>query len=126
MAKITHAATELKLTDPSLAVNIRNLHSESGIQNLGALRTASIPHLLGFQFSVEPGFTETAKTPDSLDMSDFMQAPQNWSRFEFQTIVEHVSAFEHLKRVLMGVMLEPRNSKRPLFGKIFQPVIDHG
>ena len=64
LAKITHAATELKLTDPSLAVNIRNLHSESGIQNLGALRTTSIPHLLGFQFSVEPGFTGTAKTPE--------------------------------------------------------------
>jgi hypothetical protein len=27
LAKITHAATELKLTDPSLAVNIRNLRS---------------------------------------------------------------------------------------------------
>ena len=51
-----HAVTELKLTDPSFAVNIRNLHSEFGIQNLGALRTTSIPHLLGFQFSVEPGF----------------------------------------------------------------------
>ena len=24
----------------------------------------------------------------------------------------------------MGVMLEPRNSKRPLFGRIFQPLID--
>ena len=100
LAKITHAATELKLTDPSLAVNIRNnLHSESGIQNLGALRTTSIPHLLGFQFSVEPGFTGTAKTPDSLDMSDFMPAPKNGSRFEFRTIAEQVSAFEHLKRV---------------------------
>jgi hypothetical protein len=33
LAKITYAATELKLTDPSLAVNIRNLHSESGIQS---------------------------------------------------------------------------------------------
>ena len=61
LAKITHAATELKLTDPSLAVNIRNnLHSESGIQNLGALRTTGIPHLLGFQFSVELGFTGTS------------------------------------------------------------------
>ena len=50
LARITHAATELKLMDPSLAVNIRNLHSESGIQNLGALKTTSIPHLLGFQF----------------------------------------------------------------------------
>ena len=48
LAKITHAATEFKLTDPSLAVNIRNLHRESGTQNLGVLRTASIPHLLGF------------------------------------------------------------------------------
>ena len=124
LAKITHAATELKLIDPSLPVNIRNLHRESGIQNLGALRTASIPHLLGFQFSVEPGFTGTAKTPDSLDMSDFMPAPKNGSRFEFRTIAEQVSAFEHLKRVLMGVMLEPRNSKRPLFGRIFQPLID--
>ncbi len=58
LARITHhhAATELKLTDPSFAVNIRNLHSEFGIQNLGALRTTSIPHLLCFQFSVEPGF----------------------------------------------------------------------
>ena len=46
LAKITNAAPELKLTDPSLAVNIRNLHSESGIQNLGALRTTSIQHLL--------------------------------------------------------------------------------
>ena len=125
LAKITHAATELKLTDLSLAVNIRNLHSESGIQNLGALRTASILHLLGFQFSVDSGFTGTAaKTPDSLDMSDFMPAPKNGSRFKFQTIAEKVSAFEHLKRVLMGVMLAPRNSKRPLFGKIFQPLID--
>jgi len=78
LAKITHAATELKLTDPSLAVNIRNLH-ESGIQNLGALRTTSIPHLLRFQFSVELGFTGTAKTPDSLGMSDFMPAPKNGS-----------------------------------------------
>jgi len=108
LAKITHAATELKLTDPSLAVNIWNLHSESGIQNLGALRTTSIPHLLGFQFSVEPGFAGTAKTPDSLDMSDFMPAPKNGSRFEFRTIAELISAFEHLKRVLMGVMLEPQ------------------
>ena len=124
MAKITHAATELKLTDPSLAVNIRNLHSKSGIQNLGALRTTSIPHLLGFQFSVEPGFTGTAKTPDYLDMSDFMPAPPNGSRFESYPIAEQVSAFEHLKRVLMGVMREPRNSKRPLFGRIFQPMID--
>ena len=124
LAKITYAATELKLTDPSLAVNIRNLHSESGIQNLGALRTTSIPHLLGFQFSVEPGFTGTAKTPDSLDISDFMPAPKNGSRFEFRNIAELISAFEHLKRVLMGVMLEPRNSKRPLFGRIFQPLID--
>ena len=66
LAKITHAATKLKLTDPSLAVNIRNLHSESGVQNLGALRTTSIPHLLGFQFSVGPAFTGTAKTPDPL------------------------------------------------------------
>ena len=74
LAKITHAANELKLTDLSLAVNIRNLHSESAIQNLGARRTTSIPHLLGFQFSVEPGFTGTAKTSDSLDMSDFMPA----------------------------------------------------
>jgi hypothetical protein len=57
-------------------------------------------------------------------MSDFMPAPQNGSRFEFQTIAEHVSAFEHLKRVLKGVMIEPRNSKRPLFGKIFQSLID--
>lgn len=58
LARITHhhAATELKLTDPSFAVNIRNLHSEFGIQNLGALRTTSIPHLLCLQFSVEPGF----------------------------------------------------------------------
>jgi hypothetical protein len=62
LATITHAATELKLTDPSLAVNIRNLDSESGIQNLGALRKTSIPHLLGFQFSVEPGFTGTPLT----------------------------------------------------------------
>ena len=124
LAKITHAATELKLTDPSLAVNLRNLHSESGIQNLGALRTTSIPHLLGFQFSVEPGFTGTAKTPDSLDMSDFMPAPKNGSSFEFRTIAELISAFEHLKRVLTGVMLEPKNSKRPLFGRIFQPLID--
>jgi hypothetical protein len=125
LAKITHAATEVKLTDPSLAVNIPNLHSESGIQNLGVLRTMGIPHLLGFQFSVEPGFTGTAKTLDSLlDMSDLMPAPQNGSRFEFRTIAEQVSAFEHLKRVLMGVMLEPRNSKRPLFVRIFQPLID--
>ena len=57
-------------------------------------------------------------------MSDFMPAPKNGSRFEFRTIVEMISAFEHLKRVLMGVMLEPRNSKRPLFGRIFQPLID--
>lgn len=36
-----------------------------------------------------------------------------------------INSFDHLKRVLMGVMLEPRsNSKRPLFGKIFQPPID--
>ncbi len=124
LAKITHAATELKLTDHSLAVNIRNLHSESGIQNLGALRTTSIPHLLGFQFSVEPGFTGTAKTLDSLDMSNFIPVPKNGSRFEFRTIAEQFSAFEHLKRVLMGVMLEPRSSKRPLFGRIFQPLID--
>ena len=35
LARITHhAATELKLMDPSLTVNIRTLHSESGIQNL--------------------------------------------------------------------------------------------
>jgi len=57
-------------------------------------------------------------------MSDFMPAPKNGSRFEFRTIAEMISAFEHLKRVLMGVMLEPRNSKRPLFGRIFQPLID--
>ena len=56
LAKITHAASELKLTDPSLVAKIRNLNNESGIQNLGALRTTSIPHLLGFSFSVEPGF----------------------------------------------------------------------
>jgi hypothetical protein len=78
LVKITHAATELKLPDPSLAVNIRNLHSKSGIQNLDALRTTSIPHLLGFQFSVEPGFTGTANTLDSFDMSDFMPAPKKW------------------------------------------------
>ena len=66
----------------------------------------------------------TEKTPDSLDMSDFMPAPQNGSRFKFRTIAEQVSAFEHLKRVLMGVMLEPRNSKRPLFERIFQSLID--
>ena len=29
LARTNHAATELKLTDPYLAVNIRNLHSES-------------------------------------------------------------------------------------------------
>jgi hypothetical protein len=58
-------------------------------------------------------------------MSDFMPAPKNGSRFEFRTIAEQASAFEHFKRVLMmGVMLEPRNRKRPLFGKIFKPVID--
>ena len=124
LARITNMATELKLSDPSLAVNIRNLHSESGIQNLGALKASSIPHLLGFQYSVEPGFTGNSKTPDSLDLSDFMPAPHNGARFEFRTIRDQVKAFEHLKRVLMGVMLEPRNSKRPLFGRIFQPAID--
>jgi len=124
LARITNMATELKLSDPALAVNIRNLHSESGIQNLGALRASSIPHLLSFQYSVEPGFTGSAKTPDSLDLSDFMPAPYNGSRYEFRTIRDMVKAFEHLKRVLMGVMLEPRTSKRPMFAKIFQPIID--
>jgi hypothetical protein len=124
LARITHAATELKLTDPTLAVNIRNLHSESGIQNLGALRAASIPHLLSFQFSVEPGFTGSAKTPDSLDLSDFMPAPQNGARFEFRNVQELAKALENMKRVYMGVMMEPKNSPRPLFGRIFQPPID--
>ena len=59
-------------------------------------------------------------------MSDFMPAPHNCFRFEFRTIGDQISLFEHLKRVLMMVdaMLEPRNSKRPLFGRIFQPLID--
>ena len=54
-------------------------------------------------------------------------SPQNTGLgidFPRYTIRDMVKAFEHLKQVLMGVMLEPRTSKRPLFAKIFQPTID--
>ena len=123
LERLLQPATELKLTDPALAVTIRNMHSQSGIQNLGALHPASIPHLLSFQYCVEPGFTGTNKTPDALDLAAFMEQP-NGHRPEFHGAFHIAEAYENMQRTYCSVMMEDRNALHPHFRAIFRGPID--
>ncbi len=121
--RLLQPATELKLTDPALAVTIRNMHSQSGIQNLGALHPANIPHLLSFQYCVEPGFTGANKTPDALDLAAFMEQPQG-HRPEFHGAFHIAEAYENMQRTYCSVMMEDRNAPHPHFRTIFRGPID--
>eukprot|EP01036_Dinobryon_divergens_P027378 gene27378-36145_t len=124
LERLLQPATELKLTDPALAVTIRNMHSQSGIQNLGALHPASIPHLLSFQYCVEPGFTTgTNKTPDALDLAAFMEQP-NGHRPEFHGAFHIAETYENMQRTYCSVMMEDRNALHPHFRAIFRGPID--
>ena len=123
LERLLQPATELKLTDPALAVTIRNMHSQSGIQNLGALHPASIPHLLSFQYCVEPGFTGTNKTPDALDLAAFMEQPNGY-RPELQGAFHIAEAYENMQRTYCSVMMEDRNALHPHFRTIFRGPID--
>jgi len=123
LERLLQPATELKLTDPALAVTIRNMHSQSGIQNLGALQPASIPHLLSFQYCVEPTFTGANKTPDALDLAAFMEQP-NGHRPEFQGAFHIAAAYENMQRTYCSVMMEDRNVLHPHFRVIFRGPID--
>jgi len=68
---LTQHMSEMKLTDPALAVNIRNMSCAPALQGVIALQADNIPHLLGFNFCVALDYSGKDNKLDAINLYAF-------------------------------------------------------
>jgi hypothetical protein len=117
--KLTQHMSEMKLTDPALGVNIRNMSCAPALQGIIALQADNVQHLLGFNYCSELDFSGKDNKLDAINLYAF--APE-FKKFE--TIQDIKRAIETMKRTYMVVMMEDSRSTQPHWGRIFNKLID--
>ena len=117
--QLTQHMAELKLTDPALAVNIRNMSCAPALNGIVALQSDNIPHLMGFNFCVELDFSGSNNKLDAINLYTFMP-----EMVKFETLYDIRKAVETMKRTYMLVMMEDSRSPHPHWGRIFNRLLD--
>ena len=122
--RLTQHMTDLKLTDPSLGVNIRNMSCAPALHGLAAMQTENIPHLLGFHFCAELDFTGKDHKLDAINLHTFLRGKEEGDIAKFESTQDIRRAIENAKRVYMTVMMEESGSATPFWGRIFNRLLD--
>ena len=116
---LTQHMSEMKLTDPALAVNIRNMSCAPALHGIIALQADNIPHLLGFNYCVELDFSGKDNKLDAINLYAFAT-----ELTKFECLNDIRKAIETMKRTYMLVMMEDSRNGYPHWGRIFNKLLD--
>ena len=123
LLKITQYATEQKLTDPAIATAIRNMQTSTRLHGIPALAPDNIPHLLGFNWCVDPEFTGTSKKADALSIAMFLKNRPGEVR-TLQDIDDVLQAVDNMKGVYTTLAMEDRTTDFQFYGRLFNQLRD--
>ena len=66
---LTRNASEQKLTDLAIATAVRNLQKSNALQDIPALHPDNLPHLLSFNWCLDPVYSGTSKKADAIHIA---------------------------------------------------------
>ncbi len=71
---LTQNATEQKLTDPTITTVVRNLQKSNALQDIPALHTDNLPHLLSFNWCFDPVYSGPSRIADAIHIAMFLKS----------------------------------------------------
>jgi hypothetical protein len=125
LQRLIQNATDQKLTDPAVIVNIRNLQASSAaLLGIPALNTENIPHLLAFHWCIDLDLTGTSKKPDAMNFLLFKKNRPG-EITEYANIDEIRSGLVNMKTALITITMERDHGFfNPLFNRLIDQVMD--
>ena len=121
---ITQHVTDMKLTDPAIGVNIRNLRTNPALNRLAAMQTENIPHLLSFNFCVELDFSGKDHKLDALNLHAFTTGRSAGDMSTFTDLRDIWRTVNYVRQVYMTMTMEQRGAPNPFWGRIFNGLLD--
>ena len=125
LQRLIQNATDQKLTDPAIIVNIRNLQASSAaLLGIPALNTDNIPHLLAFHWCIDLELTGTSKKPDAMNFLLFKKNRPG-EITEYADIDEIRGGLVNMKTALMTITMERDHGFfNPLFNRLIDQLMD--
>jgi len=123
LQRITQHAAEQKLTDPAIATAIRNMQTSTALHGLPVMLPDHIPHLLGFNWCIDPEFTGSSKKADALSIALFLKNRTGEVR-TLQSFEDIRQAIENMKSVYTTIAMEDRSTEFPFYTRLFNQLND--